>query len=132
MEMDFETNSGRMGIEVIVRLSNAAVTTFALNQSLSESIANAASNPCLITNVRELIKLPTCGNGICEMGEARGIGGDYLCPADCAFVFTSCPSKQEGNVGSFDIPCSGNGAFGYPFDSMRLSRTMPFCRERPL
>lgn len=135
ISMSFEVAERRTGFICVVTLSGGAVRTNSFQRNLDRTMTDTEPNPCLIQNVTALSKSPTCGNGICEIGEANGVESEYLCPEDCHFSFTMCPFRgEDGIVGDASLPCSGNGAnkHGMTDPSASLCRALLFCPRRPL
>lgn len=108
LELRFKTKRKKDGRLVEVKISGGAVHTLSFRKDLERSISK--KNPCGIRRVASFSKGPTCGNGICEVGEAKGLGHRHICADDCPFAFTTCPSRgTDGLVGTAGMLCSGNG-----------------------
>lgn len=92
-------------------MSRSSITTRTINSRFSALLRGLEDNPCSVLNTTSATRVPVCGNGVCEVGEApRSSNNQYNCSEDCALSVTPCRSRNStGIVGITDAPCSGNG-----------------------
>eukprot|EP00210_Caulerpa_lentillifera_P003869 g3696.t1 len=99
-----------------VEANGSSFNTEQINTRFSTLVNRSDGNPCSIIRTSNAIKVPVCGNNICEIGEASSssINNPNSCPQDCTLTITSCSSrKSTGVVGRTDTLCSGNGVCFY-------------------
>jgi len=115
---------------VQVDISGGSIQTSSFLAYLNQTFLN--STLCSVKGVVSVAKLPSCGNGICEIGEADGLGYAYHCPGDCPFKYSLCAYKEiDALIGYEDLPCSGKGANTYIMSLFwGVSREVSLCTRR--
>ncbi|GMH42184.1 hypothetical protein BSKO_10103 [Bryopsis sp. KO-2023] len=98
-------------------ITGAMASTFSI-KSLVENSSSAASNgssdPCIAQKIDKIVRVPTHGNNMCEIGEMSGVPGfgkenPFEFRQDCRHEFTACPAPNGNFTVIGDGMCSGNG-----------------------
>ena len=109
-----------------IDLSGHTVPTKTFRNYLDRNIS--ASSPCSIRRIEDVAKMPSCGNGVCEIGEPVGINEQQECSEDCSFPFIQCRTGSENNViDNPGSPCSGHGIFAVSVASYRDLFPLGLC-----
>eukprot|EP00803_Ostreobium_quekettii_P008984 evm.model.scf_536.2 EVM.evm.TU.scf_536.2 scf_536:20506-30592(+) len=112
------TDGLRDSLDVAFNISGIPRSKLRPLERLVSSQANLTTSgaTCSITDLLSFARLPVCGNGVCEVGEAAGSDGSgsrkgYSCPEDCPVSFDyDCPTTSGyGTVGRKGEMCSGHG-----------------------
>jgi len=112
------TDGGADSLDIAFNISGIPRSKLGTLGRLSSTVINSttSSDGCAVMDLRSVERLPVCGNGVCEVGEAVGSSGSssqrgFACPEDCPISFDyNCPTASENSsVGHQDEMCSGNG-----------------------
>ncbi|CAD7695133.1 unnamed protein product [Ostreobium quekettii] len=112
------TDGGADSLDIAFNISGIPRSKLGILGRLAMTVTNstARGDGCTVMDILSVERLPVCGNGVCEVGEAAGSSGSssrrgFGCPEDCPFRFDyNCPTANENSlVGRQDEMCSGNG-----------------------
>jgi hypothetical protein len=104
---------GQLSVEITIRSgggasppnTGAALAAAAGLVGSSLAAPGARDGRLSFGRLETLLRVGTCGNGVCEVGERpTGDNPNEGCPADCAFPFLSCPPYAAPDNNSTRFP----------------------------